>query len=181
MASRTGGEPWRVAGLDRSVQKRRRKSSDRHELIRIAGQTWLANYTIAARAVYPPFFGSALDDTLGSSSLLAVHGGIHPSWSDIARINRVGTSLMSRIVNARIPSSMELPRDSSEEERDFYSPNGPVWYRGYALDSDTDDVICEVAEEVLRRTNTTRMVIGHTPNFSRIVSRCRGKIIIIDT
>jgi hypothetical protein len=34
---------------------------------------------------------------------------------------------------------------------------------------------------VLKRTGTRRMIMGHTPDFEKIVSRCGGKIVIIDT
>lgn len=88
---------------------------------------------------------------------------------------------MTRLVNARIASSMQLPRETPEEERDLYSETGPLWYRGYALHSETDDGICEMADRVLNMTRASRMIMGHTPNFKGITSRCRGKVIIIDT
>lgn len=55
-----------------------------------------------------------------------------------------------------------------------------MWYRGYALDDEADG-ICEQAESVLKKLNATRMVVGHTPHFKGILSRCRSKVIIIDT
>lgn len=55
-----------------------------------------------------------------------------------------------------------------------------MWYRGYALDDEADG-ICEQAESVLKSLNATRMVVGHTPHFQGILSRCRSKVIIIDT
>lgn len=50
---------------------------------------------------------------------------------------------------------------------------------GWALDD--DDVVCGAVDDVLKRTGVKRLVMGHTPDFERIISRCRGKIIIIDT
>jgi len=79
----------------------------------------------------------------------------------------------------------------------MYGSNGPVWYRGWATDS--DEKVCAEVDDVLARTGTRRMVMGHTPDFKvcrplifragylpmgfsqNIVSRCGGKIIIIDT
>jgi len=33
----------------------------------------------------------------------------------------------------------------------------------------------------LKRIGVRRLIMGHTPTFTNIVSRCEGKIIIIDT
>lgn len=117
---------------------------------------------------------------LSQSAVIAVHGGIHPSWANISHINSVGASLLSRCVSGGISTTFSLPPSTTAEERDFYSATGPLWFRGYALDDEADGV-CEMAEVVLRRTRAKRMLMGHTPNFKGIVSRCRGKVIIIDT
>lgn len=116
---------------------------------------------------------------LGSSSLIAVHGGIHPTWANISRVNAVGDSLLARCVDNGIAKAMSLPRDTPKEEQDFYSAAGPVWFRGYATDD--EEQICDLADWVLEKTKAKRMLMGHTPNFKGIVSRCRGKVIIIDT
>jgi hypothetical protein len=54
-----------------------------------------------------------------------------------------------------------------------------LWYRGWALDD--EDKVCAAVDAVLEKTGTRRMIMGHTPDFEKIVSRCGGKIIIIDT
>jgi len=45
----------------------------------------------------------------------------------------------------------------------MYGSNGPVWYRGWATDS--DEKVCTEVDDVLARTGTRRMVMGHTPDF----------------
>jgi len=45
----------------------------------------------------------------------------------------------------------------------MYGSNGPVWYRGWATDS--DEKVCAEVDDVLARTGTRRMVMGHTPDF----------------
>jgi hypothetical protein len=75
--------------------------------------------------------------------------------------------------------------------------DGPLWYRGWAYGK--EETVCEQVERVLAITGTRRMIMGHTANlkasllirdrnmsitslfFQHIVSRCGGKIIIIDT
>lgn len=73
-----------------------------------------------------------------------------------------------------------LPRDTPEDERDLYSATGPLWYRGYALDSESSG-ICDQASEVLQSVGSVRMIMGHTPQFKGILPRCRSKVIVIDT
>jgi len=61
----------------------------------------------------------------------------------------------------------------------MYESDGPLWYRGWALGSEKQ--VCGDVEGVLAKTGTRRMIMGHTPDFTGIKSRCGGKIIIIDT
>jgi hypothetical protein len=46
----------------------------------------------------------------------------------------------------------------------MYDANGPVWYRGWALDD--EEKVCVDVEKVLAKTGTRRMIMGHTPDFS---------------
>lgn len=96
------------------------------------------------------------------------------------RINGVGHRFVDRLVNHRPPGVEMLPRDTPDDERDLYSATGPLWYRGYALDSESSG-ICEQANEVLENVRSTRMIMGHTPQFKGILPRCRSKVIVIDT
>ncbi|EEB88612.1 hypothetical protein MPER_13471, partial [Moniliophthora perniciosa FA553] len=68
---------------------------------------------------------------------------------------------------------------TTKNEEALYDSDGPLWYRGWALDP--EEKVCADVEGVLKKTGTRRMVMGHTPDFQGIVSRCDGKIIIIDT
>ena len=88
-----------------------------------------------------------------------------------------------------------LPHGTTPSEHRLYGTEGPLWYRGWALDSEA--VACSRVDAVLEKTGTRRMIMGHTPDFEacsvysdfpagadcvqKIVSRCGGKIIIIDT
>ena len=95
-------------------------------------QTFLANYSIAARVPYYPSDASPLhstpEDELESpfvaSSVVAVHGGIHPSWADVSRINEVGSRFVDRLVNPKLPGQLYLPRDTPDDEKDLYSATG---------------------------------------------------------
>ena len=55
--------------------------------------------------------------------------------------------------------------------------NGPIWYRGYARDGETE--ICRDLEETLKILGKI-MIMGHT-YFNEITKKCNGKAYLIDT
>ncbi|KAJ3554493.1 hypothetical protein NM688_g3082 [Phlebia brevispora] len=163
------------------------------------GKTWAANYTVTSRLPYHPSLGDPNTDydalSVAGSSVLShaamsfVHGGLAPDYPDLepfpSRINEIGRSLLRKLQHRTPPAPHPpnpypgLPNDATHEEHRLYGTDGPLWYRGWALDS--EERVCKAVDDVLRRTGTRRMVMGHTPDFEKIVSRCDGKIIIIDT
>ncbi|KAK1231567.1 hypothetical protein PQX77_005301 [Marasmius sp. AFHP31] len=174
------------------------------------GRSWAANYTVASRlplhpslgepnTPYPPphLFTKDEDEEqeeeestpLSHSAISFVHGGLSPTYGQLTpfptKINELGTTLLRKLQRRVQPPPHPpnpypgLPPSTTAEEAALYDANGPLWYRGWALD--TDEKVCHDVEEVLKKTGTRRMVMGHTPDFHNIVSRCDGKIIIIDT
>ncbi|KAF9479616.1 Metallo-dependent phosphatase [Pholiota conissans] len=129
------------------------------------------------------------DDHLSHAALSFVHGGLSPSYSNLSpfptRINELSDSLLYKLQNRPQPSPHPpspypgLPHETTHAEAELYSSNGPLWYRGWATED--DETVCSQVDEVLRKTGTRRMIMGHTPDFHNIKSRCNGKIIIIDT
>jgi hypothetical protein len=62
----------------------------------------------------------------------------------------------------------------------FASPTGPMWYRGYAQDSEAN--LGEKLNQVLSKYKAKYMVLGHTiPATKRITPRFEGKVLLIDT
>ena len=62
----------------------------------------------------------------------------------------------------------------------FASPTGPLWYRGYAQDSEAE--LGPKLEQVLKQYKAKYMVLGHTiPASKRITPRFEGKVMLIDT
>ncbi|KAF9036144.1 Metallo-dependent phosphatase-like protein [Panaeolus papilionaceus] len=130
-----------------------------------------------------------VDDPLSHTAISFVHGGLSPTYQDLtpfpSKINELGKSLLHKLQNRKQPDPHPparkpgLPEDATDEERGLYAANGPLWYRGWA--SQPEEIICAQVDDVLTRTGTRRMIMGHTPDFEKIVSRCGGKIIIIDT
>ncbi|KAJ7126852.1 Metallo-dependent phosphatase-like protein [Mycena epipterygia] len=182
------------------------------------GRAWAQNYTATSRLPLHPHLGppntpfppddhplhfQREDDDdedeesryydpsqpLSHAALSFVHGGLSPTYSNLApfptKINALSSSFLSKLQNRPQPpphppsSYPGLPHGTTREEAELYDANGPFWYRGWATDS--EEKACIDVEKVLARTGTRRMIMGHTPDFTGIVSRCNGKIIIIDT
>lgn len=137
-----------------------------------------------------------------------MHGGLSPRIAQLygvpypSRLNTIGASLLRRCQTRTPPPPHPpgpytgLPSDSPQEEHDFYGDDGPVWFRGWALAP--EDVVCAAVDEVTNLIGVKRLIMGHTTNIKvcrtsfccvfyfifllkGIVSRCNGKIILIDT
>lgn len=129
------------------------------------------------------------EDPMSHAALSFVHGGLSPTYPDLSpfptRINALSDSLLAKLQHRKQPPPHPpnpypgLPSDATPEEKRLYGSDGPLWYRGWALED--EKTACEQVDWVLAQTGTRRMIMGHTPDFHNIVSRCDGKIIIIDT
>ncbi|KDR76184.1 hypothetical protein GALMADRAFT_279371 [Galerina marginata CBS 339.88] len=128
-------------------------------------------------------------DPLSHAALSFVHGGLSPTYPDLlpfpSKINALGTSLLAKLQNRPQPPPHPphpypgFPPGTTVEEARMYSANGPLWYRGWAMEDEA--TVCKQVDAVLKKTGTRRMIMGHTPDFQNIKSRCNGKILIIDT
>ncbi|TFK49965.1 Metallo-dependent phosphatase [Heliocybe sulcata] len=179
-------------------------SDERQEMITTGwiGKAWAANYTTTSRLPLHPVLGPPNTDyppavaqsdapsTISHAAISFVHGGLAPTYPHLtpfpSRINQISSSLLSKLQDRRpFPPPHPphpypgLPEDANPEEQRLYGTDGPLWYRGWALDP--EESVCRQVDDVLNRTGTRRMVMGHTPDFDKIVSRCNGKILIIDT
>ncbi|KAH7873384.1 Metallo-dependent phosphatase-like protein [Lentinula edodes] len=158
------------------------------------GRAWANNYTVASRLPLHPYLGPPNtpyppSGPLSHAALSFVHGGLSPTYEALVpfpeKINELGTSLLRKLQRREQPPPHPphpypgLPPSATGEEHELYDANGPLWYRGWALEP--EEKVCEDVEKVLKATGTRRMIMGHTPDFHNIVSRCNGKIIIIDT
>ncbi|GAA5889190.1 hypothetical protein JCM5296_005829 [Sporobolomyces johnsonii] len=115
-----------------------------------------------------------------------VHGGITPEYLDslstsspISQINAIGRSLLYSLLSAP-QAPLSLPRGATPEQREFWSERGPMWNREWALE-DEDEELCARVERVCKKLKVRRLVMGHTPHFEGIVSRCAGRVLLIDT
>ncbi|TNY18572.1 Metallo-dependent phosphatase-like protein [Rhodotorula diobovata] len=115
-----------------------------------------------------------------------VHGGITPEYLDslhsshpINDMNRIGRELLFSLLDVPGGVPLSLPRSAPPEQREFWSERGPMWNRDWAIED--EDEICERVERVCEALKVRRLVMGHTPQFEGILSRCDGKVLLIDT
>ncbi|TDL25706.1 Metallo-dependent phosphatase [Rickenella mellea] len=163
------------------------------------GKAWQQNYSVTSRLPLHPEAGLPNADFISlpedqsspfsHSALSFVHGGLSPTYQQLtpypSRINDIGRKLLGRM-QSRPPNPphppnpyIGLPEDATFEEKSLYDSDGPLWYRGWATDN--EERVCGAIDDVLNRIGVRRLIMGHTPDFEQIVSRCGGKIIIIDT
>lgn len=181
--------------------------SKRQEIVTTGwlANTWAANYTTAARLPlhsmlgppntdYPPpedsKYAHANAGPLSHAAFSFVHGGLAPTFPNLqpfpSAINNISASLLYKL-RSRTPQPPPhpphaypgLPAGTTREETRLYGSDGPLWYRGWAEGDEAK--MCAQVDQVLQKTGTRRMVMGHTPNMRNIVARCGGKILIIDT
>ncbi|GAA5933032.1 hypothetical protein JCM3775_005294 [Rhodotorula graminis] len=118
-----------------------------------------------------------------------VHGGItpeylsslpsSPSFTPIATMNRIGHDILESLLHHPGGVPLSLPRTAPDEQREFWSERGPMWNRDWALEDENE--ICDRVERACDMLNVRRLVMGHTPRFEGILSRCDGKVLLIDT
>lgn len=141
------------------------------------------------RFVGDPTYAAAFDSVENPFRLAAasfVHGGITPEYlasldSDrpVFEINRLGHDLLFSLLDVPGQASLGLPRTAPPEQREFWSERGPMWNRDWALED--EDEICARVERACDMLRVRHLIQGHTPQFEGILSRCDGKILLIDT
>ena len=153
------------------------------------GRAWAANYTTASRLPLHPSLGPPNTDykpsvsasSLSHAAISFVHGGLAPNYPELtpfpSRINALSESLLYRLQHRVQPPPHPpnpypgLPHDTTEAEHRMYDSEGPVWYRGWALDPEQE--VCIKVDAVLQKTGTRRMIMGHTPDFQvRTIFEC---------
>lgn len=149
------------------------------------GKTLYSNYTVTSRLPLHPSAGKGPYEDFDQSTsghlptwdaaLSFLHGGIHPQLPFItpypSYINKLGRSLASKL-SSRSPMPPPhppapypgLPQGVTPEEEELYGVNGPLWFRGWAQEPESDQ-LCKTAEETMAKMGVRRMIMGHTPNY----------------
>ncbi|CAG8593923.1 9212_t:CDS:2, partial [Dentiscutata erythropus] len=135
------------------------------------------------------YIGKLLLTTFQTASIvendtLFVHGGLDLKWAKlgIEDINILGKGLINKTTKMLSKENPTITWDqmnvTKEEASIFIDIDGPLWMRKYA--EKDDESTKKMVNEVLEVLKVKRIVIGHTPLSSRIVSRFNGKVYVID-
>jgi len=102
---------------------------------------------------------------------LFVHGGISPSV--------LGTGMEAINQGVRVELSLGEAGQRSGETGLATLEDGPLWYRGLALNDETLE--SPHVDAILAHYDVDRIVIGHTPGLGTIAPRFDAKVLVIDS
>lgn len=104
--------------------------------------------------------------------ILFLHGGISPT------ISKMSCDAINTTIRREITTELDRTRAAPLESLSA-SPDGPLWYRGLALEPDT---FAPQVDDILASQKASAMVVGHTVVANgRIRARFGGKVIQLDT
>eukprot|EP00873_Tetraselmis_striata_P044889 jgi/Tetstr1/465153/TSEL_009876.t2 len=122
----------------------------------------------------------------GNCRTVFVHAGVLPGV--LAQQGMKQGAIGPQLLDALNQGMAQVLESCSSEncEQGFPSPgstlmgdDGPVWYRGYAMDDEIR--VCSRLVGVLQTVHAQRMVIGHTVQADgRLHTRCGGRLHLID-
>ncbi len=118
------------------------------------------------------------------NDVIFAHGGISPSFSTW-KLEDINKTLHKELNFARLMLKHPDLQQQPFSWRIIYNPDGPLWYRGLALNLESE--FSSEVDEILKNLGANYMVIAHTPQIgspalgSEYMSRFMERIWIIDT
>ena len=106
------------------------------------------------------------DTVLKIGDTLFLHGGISPKYVEIA----------AEEINTRVRTA--LATDAPDAEPLLRDQEGPLWYRGLALEPEA--ALGTHVDALLARHGVARIVVGHTVTPGVVLPRFGGKVILVD-
>lgn len=97
---------------------------------------------------------------------LFVHGGVSPKYADVTAVS------MNDTVRAELADPARLRDGTALDEQ------GPLWYRGLALEPEA--LLGPHVDQLLAYHRVARIVVGHTVTPGAILPRFGGKVLLID-
>jgi len=97
-----------------------------------------------------------------------LHGGISEKYCQFSL-----QSLTEQVITA-------MKNDNPSVDSILYDQWGPLWYRGLALEDETD-VFSQTLDNILDSYGAKRIVVGHTPTGGAVWPRFDQRVVINDT
>lgn len=152
------------------------------------GKAWAQNYSTTSRLPLHPSLGPSntdfppaegansaiLSSPLSHAAISFVHGGLSAEYPQLSpypsAINKLSKSLLHKLQHqSPLPAPHPpngypgLPGSTTKAEARMYGGDGPLWFRGWALESEEE--VCSKVDGVLAKIGARRMIMGHTPDF----------------
>ena len=99
-----------------------------------------------------------------------LHGGVSDTVASLG-CDGINAAVSKELASLPIPPE-KIPSTLSVGE------TGPLWYRGLA--TEPEDAFAPTLATILEKLRARAVVVGHTPNPGRIVTRFGGRVIDID-
>ncbi len=106
------------------------------------------------------------DAVLKINDSLFMHGGIGPKFADWS-IEKLNAQIQAELKDKQLKKKI-LAVDE----------DGPLWYRGLALNSESEE--SAHLENLLKKHDVKRIVIAHTTTDGTVIPRFNGRVILID-
>ena len=101
------------------------------------------------------------------NNVLFLHAGISPAY--------LGMSI--RQINEQIRDELRNP--NAQERKISEASDGPLWYRGLALNDDIGE--SAHVDAILAHYGAEHIVVGHSPGYGTVLPRFNAKVLVIDT
>lgn len=100
------------------------------------------------------------------NDILFMHAGLGPSYA----------ALPLRALNEQVRSELQSATPLANPL--FEASEGPLWYRGFALNDETLEA--PHVQALLAFHQVRHIVVGHTPGFGTILPRFDGRVVVVD-
>ena len=100
---------------------------------------------------------------------LYVHGGLSGKYSELS-LDQINEQIRRELASPELVTEASMIRD----------PNGPLWYRGLALNDDELAAEEQRVADMLAARDARRIVVAHTPLTGAVVPRFDARVIAVD-
>lgn len=150
--------------------------------IRYLNKRYLTTTALLAtpyRSLYGPdtYLGRwlrSLPLTISINDHVFVHGGLSKDLlKEVTSLKKINDIYHEKLIDKE---PMITTAESSKADL-LYGRDGPLWYRGYFLQSDFEE---KDIDRILKKVKAKKLIVGHT-SFDAIKSYFNGKVLAVDS
>ncbi|MEM9258352.1 MAG: metallophosphoesterase [Bacteroidota bacterium] len=112
--------------------------------------------------------------TISINDQVFVHGGLSKDLlKEVSTLEKINDLYHKELIDVEpMVATSESPKADL-----LYGRNGPLWYRGYFLESDFEE---KDVDRILKKVKAEKLIVGHT-SFDAIKSYFNGKVLAVDS